>query len=263
MKGYVLNDDKRLTYCEIELSKYCTLYETLVNVEELDFILFGMNGIDESRKGVSHGYYYHLEDTFFKKLNPKTTIYTGKNNNVLNRLSKKYHFNLVTLTKEEKIIKKNAVLTAEGVISEIIQKRPYALDGSRICIIGYGHCGKIIASKLRALNAKVMIIEKDEEINELARHHFEIIDEKDLLVRQIDVVVNTAPNDALKEETIQRLSSNIYLFDISSFPYGYHHECATHLHDFILPMLPGRYGYKTAGKIIADYIIERGKHVSG
>lgn len=260
MKGYILNDDQRLSYTEMELiKKGCTLYETLTWAKELDFVLLGFNGLNESLKGTSHGYYCHLDETFFEKLDPKTIVYTGKNNSVLNKLQEKYHFSLITLMKEEEIINKNATLTAEGTISEIIQKRPYTLENSTTCVIGYGHCGKSIANKLSALQSAILVIEKDPDAIEAAhKDGFEIISEDDLLKRPIDIIVNTAPHEAMQEETVKNLDKSIYLFDISSFPYGYHHECASHLHDYILPGLPSQYGYKEAGKMIADFIYRRG-----
>ena len=49
----------------------------------------------------------------------------------------------------------NAVPTAEGVISYLIQNRKKTIMDSKILVIGYGRCGKVLAQKLALLGAKV------------------------------------------------------------------------------------------------------------
>ena len=260
MNGYVLNDDRRLSYTEIELiNQGVHLYDTLKWAKDLDFILFGFNGLNESLKGSNHGYFLKLDEEFFKNIHSNTIIYTGKKCLVLEKLQKKYGFKLVTLLEEEDILKKNATLTAEGLLCEILLKRPFSLEEASICIIGYGYCGKAIANKLIPLVKSVKIIETHPKVRqEVINDGLEIICDKELMDASLDIIINTAPTHAIDEHVLKQLDSTLYLFDISSFPYGYHHECASHVHDYILPALPSVYGYKSAGKMLADYILKRG-----
>ena len=69
----------------------------------------------------------------------------------------------MTLLEDENVVKENAKLTAEGLISEIIQKEPYPIENSQVVLIGFGHCGKEIYEKLTALNAKVKVVEPNNE----------------------------------------------------------------------------------------------------
>ena len=258
MKGFILKDDPRLTYTEKELVENgCTIFDQFHEDQDLDFIFLGFHGLDKNLSGNDSHYHYCFKESYFKDLPKNILVYTGKKNSVLNKLQEKYGFQLITLMQEESIINKNAILTAEGVISEIIQKRPYAIEKSCVVVIGYGHCGQVIAKKLRALEANVHVIEKDEQVRKKAiEDGFDVISAEELVMAEI--IINTAPKDAIDSCLLEKLNKGTYLFDISSFPYGYYHEEAAHAHDYILPALPSVYGYKESGKIWADFIMKRG-----
>lgn len=259
MKGYILNDDPRLSFTEAYLmNKGCILYDSLAGNCHLDFVFLGFNGLNKSLTGINNRYYCKLDEKFFKELPKDTIVYTGKFNQTLYDLSLKYAFCYKCLMQETEIIEKNAVLTAEGLISEIIQKRPYSLENSKILVIGYGHCGKAIANKLVGLSNRVIVCDIHQKACQLAKKDgFEVIEKNEIQNQDIDIIINTAPKNALDTQQLKALSE-VYLFDISSFPYGYHHEDAGHLHDYILPGLPSQYGYKEAGKILGEYIFKRG-----
>lgn len=253
MNGFILIDDQRLIYTEKELLKCkVNLFDTLNQPEKLDFIILGMNGINEKYICQNDRYYKVLDDKFFKKLKKDVIIYVGKNNELLNDLQKIYKFKLVTLLKDRDIIKQNAKLTAEGLISEIIQKRPYLIENSNVVLIGFGNCGKEIYEKLKVLKANIKIVEKD--ISKLDKQ-IENISVEDIEKEKIDILINTVDSIVINDAVLEKFNKEIYLFDIASYPYGYHHENAYKLNDYILPALPSKYAYKEAGIILANKIM--------
>ncbi len=253
MKGFILDDDKRMKYTELELIKNnAIIYDSLNMPEKLDFIFLGINGISSNRICYNGNYTKLLDNAFFNRLNKETIIYTGKSNETLKKLQHIFHFKLVTLLEDENVVKENAKLTAEGLISEIIQKRPYPIENSQVVLIGFGHCGKEIYEKLTALNAKVKVVEPN---NEQIDRAVDLVKIEEILFKTTNIIVNTVPQEVISDEMLEKLSKDVYLFDIASYPYGYHHEKVYGLHDYILPALPSSYAYKQAGIILAQKIV--------
>ncbi len=74
-----------------------------------------------------------------------------------NDVKNKKNINYFDFLKNEKVVWSNAILTAEGLISNIINNTPFALDTAKALIIGFGRCGINTALKLKALNVCVTI----------------------------------------------------------------------------------------------------------
>ena len=250
MKGFILADDIRLEYTkQFLLENHVELVDTLDKVEDLDFVMLGLNGIDSNHCILINGEYKELDEKICKQLK-HTKVYSFKPNQELITLQQKYQFPLEILMECLDVVRKNAKLTAEALICEIIQKRPYSIEGSKILLIGYGRCGKEIYQKLSGFNAKLVVVEKQDVLDSIQK-----IDIQDINKQKFDIIINTVSECVIDDKMIETMNKDTYLFDIASFPYGYHHEKATHLNDYILPSLPSRYAYIEAGHIIAQHIL--------
>ena len=59
----------------------------------------------------------------------------------------------------------NAIATAEGAIMEAIKMQPINLHKSRCLVLGYGRCAKVLAAKLKGMDAQVTVPEiKQQEV---------------------------------------------------------------------------------------------------
>lgn len=154
----------------------------------------------------------------------------------------------------------NAVPTAEGAIKLYMEMSKQTVADMRMLVLGFGHCGKALAVRLKALGADVTVF---------ARKHEDRIYGKTLgldmrdytqlpkLVRQKTCVFNTVPNRILDESILKYMPKKSLIIDLASEPGGTDFALCeklklTGVHAL---SLPGRFFPKTAGKILADTIV--------
>lgn len=254
MKGYILNDDKRLNSTMLYLIKQnCLLYDSFLGKQDLDFILFGYNGLNEYLETNNVKNYCKLTEDYFKNIPASLKIFTVKINPTLKKLQEKYGFYYKALMEDPDFISKNAWLSGEGVVGELLKQRCYQLSNSKIAIIGYGHCGKAIAELLSGFHCDLYIIDTDLKAKEqVLKDGFTLIDKHDLSFILPECVLVTAVQ-SLDQDTICHLPKETYYFDIASAPYGYDHSLNLK-HDFLLKNLPASYGYKSAGILVGKWL---------
>ena len=94
------------------------------------------------------------------------------------------------------------MLTAEGLISNIINNTPFALDTAKALIIGFGRCGINTALKLKALNVCVTIYDHTPIhlclglFLRIKYFHFDNLIE---CISDFDIIINTVPCEVLTE----------------------------------------------------------------
>ena len=135
------------------------------------------------------------------------------------------------------------------------------LHQSRCLVLGYGRCAKILASKLKGLDANVTICARNKTQRSLANAlGLDTMDFKELKRRisQYDYIFNTIPNIILKEEILRKVSKESCIIDIASIPGGMDHQMAK---DFgicakLCKSLPGIYSPKSSGIMLAKKVLE-------
>ena len=63
----------------------------------------------------------------------------------------------------------NAIATAEGAIMEAIKMQPINLHKSRCLVLGYGRCAKVLAAKLKGMDAQVTVCARNKTARSLAK----------------------------------------------------------------------------------------------
>lgn len=155
----------------------------------------------------------------------------------------------------------NAIATAEGAIIKAMELKPINLHGSRCLVLGYGRCGKVLAQKLKGMDANVFVCARRDEakseseamgcssmdFGELSRH-----------ILRFDYIFNTVPAVILKYPELRRLSRDACIIDIASAPGGVDQEAAGKLHvqSYLCPSLPGIYAPKSSGIRLAEKVIK-------
>lgn len=178
------------------------------------------------------------------------------------------HILTYDLMKDEKITILNAIATAEGTIMEAIKESSRNLHGSNCLVLGYGRCAKVLAGKLKALDADVTVAARSREAlayasaagcntiplsvlkNYLSAFHF---------------IFNTIPAFILDKDCLNLADQEVVIIDISSAPGGIDFDYARKLglNAKLCLGLPGKVAPKTSSDILVTEIISFIKERSG
>lgn len=160
------------------------------------------------------------------------------------------------LMKNEKIAILNAIATAEGTIMKAIQTSEINIHGSNSLVLGYGRCAKVLAKKLKGLDAEVTVSARSSEALAYAEaaglHTIYLSEMKDYLPNY-DFIFNTIPSLILDMNCLKQIKQDVVIIDIASSPGGVDFDYAVqnNINAELCPGLPG----KVAPKISADILV--------
>ncbi len=156
---------------------------------------------------------------------------------------------------------KNAQPTAEGAVAIAMHEMMCTVKDCRAAVLGYGRIGRALAPMLRALGARVCVFARNP--NDRAWAEVEGADaipfsELSNKIGAFDVIFNTAPSRVISSEMLDTLRSDTVLIDLAAAPGGADEaEAASRGIRYIRALsLPGRMSPYTAGKIIAESVLE-------
>lgn len=152
---------------------------------------------------------------------------------------------------------KNAIATAEGAIAEAIMNSSINLHRANCLVLGYGKCGRAIASRLQALNCNVCVCVRRHEQMALAfesGHHYMDLPSLAREIRHYDYIFNTIPTLVLTRNVLCNAKSEVTIIDIASKPGGTDFDACSHLglNAHLCLSIPGKYAPKASSKIIYD-----------
>lgn len=208
-----------------------------------------------------------IED-FLTYLQSNHYIFGGNIPEKVIQICQKKNISYFDFMKNDEIALLNAIATAEGAIAESICKSNINLHQSRALILGYGKCGKVLASKLHSLGAKVTIgARRKGSLVEAYTNGFEGVelDKLEFTIKDFDYIFNTIPDIIITNKLLLYLSSETTIIDIASSPGGVDYEAAKILNRNAYSCLgiPGKISPKSSAKILAEAIIpilkERGE----
>lgn len=155
----------------------------------------------------------------------------------------------------------NALLTAEGLLAEVVRYTPFSLSSANVLLLGYGRCGSAIGTLLHPICRSLSLLEQDEQKRSQAeKKGLCPVASEDFpkVLPTCSLVINTIPAQILEPGQIQLLSDDCHIFDIASAPFGFPADLTEQylLPYFRLPGLPGRFSPITSGQLIGK-IIER------
>lgn len=195
-----------------------------------------------------------IED-FLNYINSKHTVFGGNIPQNIKTNFKEKGVNYVDFMNIEEVSIKNAIATAEGTIAEAIRHSSINIHNSKCLVLGYGRCGKVIAQKLKALDAHVTIADRSEE--KLANGFSFGLETADIYnlegtIDNFDFIFNTVPKLLIKKNIIDLMKKDVVIIDISSAPGGVDFEyCkALGINANLCLGLPGKYSPKTSADIL-------------
>ena len=134
------------------------------------------------------------------------------------------------------------------------------LQGSNCLVLGYGKCAKVLAKKLKALDANVTICARSQvSLCEATSWGYQTVCLNRLIkaVSNYDFIFNTIPTVVLNQEVIDKISIDTVIVDIASIPGGIDYEYANkkNIKTFHYLGIPGKISPKTSGHILGEFII--------
>lgn len=149
---------------------------------------------------------------------------------------------------------KNAALTAEGAISYAIEQTDFSLWQSSILVIGYGRVGKALVSRLTAFAPRLTVSARSgrdfSTLDTLGINHIKT-NEISTSTKPFDIVFNTV-DIKLDLSAAERLKGALFIDLASKGGFDGEYDGITYKK---LPGIPGKTAPITAGKIIAETVI--------
>src|SRR5574344_1200202 len=194
-------------------------------------------------------------DYVVSHIHPKTTIYGGCfKSEFLDCCSK-----LSLITKDfmdnPEFELFNSIATAEGAIAEAIIHSPINVHQTHCLILGYGKCGKSIASRLKGLNAYTTVCARNPlQLADAYEngHQYCVLNDLSNDIGKYDFIFNTIPAMVLNRDILCNAKSDVTIIDIASKPGGTDFDACRHfgLNSHLCLSLPGKYSPKSSAHII-------------
>jgi len=191
-------------------------------------------------------------------LRPGQTILAGKVPAELAEAARKAGLTLIDYLANEELAVVNAVPTAEGAIQLAMEQSPVTLWNAECLVIGYGRIGKLLASRLNGMGARVTVSARSAADRAWVRAYGWRAVETNRLSGQLGgfrFVFNTVPAPVLTRENLSELPAECLCIDLASQP-GVDFAAAKDigLHTVWAKGLPGRMAPETAAAAIRDTI---------
>ena len=162
---------------------------------------------------------------------------------------------IVDLWADEKLLRDNAALTAEGAVCAAMGAGSCAIRGMRCLIVGWGRVGRALAELLAGMGARVTVASRSAaKRNRAIERGAEAVPTELLAgaLRGQKLVFNTAPGHVLDGNALIRADRDAMLIDLASAPYGIDLAAAWRLglRAWREPALPGRHCPQSAAEAL-------------
>lgn len=154
----------------------------------------------------------------------------------------------------------NSVPTAQGILKTMLDNIEYTVRSSKCAVFGYGRIGKVTADVLSSIGANVTVCVRRKsdialaEVNGLGGC---LINDFYKFAYEYDIIINTVPAPVIDRKILKNVRADCLIIDVASAPYGTDFAAAHELGINALQCssLPGKTAPKTAGRIIADGVM--------
>ncbi len=199
-------------------------------------------------------------DDILSYITAKQLIFAGMAGKSFESKIKNKGLNMFDYFKREDVTVMNTVPTVQGILKVIFDNIDYTVHSSNCAVFGYGRVAKITADTLKSLGANVTVcVRKCSDISLAKVNGIDgcYINEFYKTADKFDLIINTVPSRVIDRNILEKLQSECIIIDVASAPFGTDFASAYELGIKAMQCssLPGKVAPKTAGKIIADGII--------
>ncbi len=246
MKIFLDYNDKRTKYLHSKLNYLQTLEATNDNyalAEPGDFVVFPPNK--------------KWTDEEINSIPSHVTLFCGKVDNKYNNIFKEKNIKYINFLDDELFAIENARLTAEGVLSIVIERSPKSFLENNILLLGCGRISKMLAKIFLELHINFAIASFNES-SFFEAHYFS----KNVYlgynflkdIQKFDIIINTRPFEFFDEKQISKISSNTLFVETASKD-CLNEQLATHFSYIKAPALPQKYCFESASNLLLKKIL--------
>ena len=165
----------------------------------------------------------------------------------------------IDLMEQDSIALLNAIPTAEGAIAKAMEYTDIVLHKSNVLVLGFGRVGKILAHKLKGLDANVFCeARKKKDLAHANALGYNVVklEELDNVLGNIDIIFSTIPKEILTEDYLKLLKKDAVIIDLASSPGSVDYMAARKYNiDAHLELgLPSKVAPKSAAKYLKEEI---------
>lgn len=199
-------------------------------------------------------------EQYLLKIKNKTVLGGPINQEILNMFTI-LNIEYIDMYKQDALAIKNAIPTAEGAIVKAIKETDITIQNAKVCVIGFGRCGKILCDKLYGMKANVYCAARKKKdlalINSLGYNSLEISALNNEL-NSFDIIFSTVPAMILDEEKLSLIRDDTVIIDIASKPGSVDYEAASKLGKkaFLELGIPSKVAPKSAAMFLKEAIDE-------
>ena len=199
-------------------------------------------------------------DEIISFIRPEQAVFAGMISKGLEMKITKRNADVYDYFKREDVTVMNTVPTVQGILKVIIENIDYTIFSSKCAVFGYGRVSRITAEALSSLGADITVCAR--KYGDLAAAKIKgfngcLINEFSKEANKYNIIINTVPSIVIDNEILKKVRKDCLIIDVASSPFGVDFTAAYELGIKALQCssLPGKVAPKTAGKIIADGIM--------
>jgi len=194
---------------------------------------------------------YHIFDLCHRD----TLVFGGKMSDELKEELKTRKLKSVDYIKREEFAVMNAVPTAEGALSIVLNELPFSVMGKKVLITGFGRISKVLLKYFTALGSQVTVTaRKYRDLAWAEIYGADTLPLEKLITKadSYDVVINTVPSIILREDILSTLKKECLIVDLASTPGGVDFTVAEELGLKVIwaLSLPGKTAPVTAAEVL-------------
>lgn len=247
MNIFLDDNDKRLVYVKrfLEKQKFNTLVFNQDNIHSItagDFIILAPA--------------FKWNEDLVNKMPSNVTIFAGAISEEYLKIFNKKHIKYINFMDDEDFVLKNATLTAEGMLCDLILNTNQSMFNSNILILGSGRVAKAVGYLFYKLGLNFdFAMRNQKEFN-----HIKLFARKCILgeeykneLKNYDVVINTIPDVLFSQEDESKFKKDSCVFELAS------KKCleGVEIKNFkyiLCPALPSKYTPESASELMIEVI---------
>lgn len=198
-----------------------------------------------------------IED-FLKDIKNKTLFSSGVSSEILQKFEEN-NIKYVNVMDSDYIAYLNAIPTAEGAIYKAMEYTDFVLHNANVLVLGFGRVGKILASKLKGLDANVFCEARNKkDLAHIEALGYNVIELKNLddVLGKMDIIFSTIPYKILDSDRLKKINKDTIIIDLASMPGSIDYETANKLNikAYLELGIPAKIAPMTASKYLKSVI---------
>lgn len=151
------------------------------------------------------------------------TVFSGGVPKEFRRKMEMNNVGCIDLMELDEVALLNAIPTAEGAISKAMEMTDITIHGANVLVLGFGRVAKVLADKLKGLNANVFCAaRKKKDLAHIKALGYNVVDINNMWesIDKMDIIFNTVPTLILGEKKLALLRADTIIIDLASAPGG-------------------------------------------